>query len=198
MDLKNLDIEFLLDKSGSMTQCDCPGGKSRWVSAQETTLALATLAEKYDPDGITVVPFNNAFKVHEGVTATKVDQIFKEHVPMQSTDTAAALRDRLDAHFARRAAGGTKSTCLLVMTDGEPNDRTAVADAIVEATKKMTADEELAISFVQVGHDAEAAKFLQWLDDDLIGRGAKFDIVDTVNIEAITDIESLLQKAFAD
>lgn len=197
MDLKNLDIEFLVDKSGSMQTADCPGGKSRWLYGQETTLALATLAEKHDPDGITVVPFAGQFKVHEGVTAAKVAQVFQEHSPMGSTNTAAVLKARLDAHFDR---GGAKSTLILVLTDGAPDDQNAVADVIVAASKRMSRDEELAISFIQIGLDPDASKFLQFLDDGLTGRGAKFDIVDTVKIADVENfsIEQFIEKAFAD
>ena len=200
MDLKNLDIEFLVDKSGSMLVNDCPGGKTRWDYSQETTFALATLAQKYDPDGITVVPFAGSFKVYESTTAAKVGQIYQENSPQGSTNTAAVLKSRLDAYFDRKAKGGAKSTCLLVMTDGAPDDQQAVADVIVAATKKMDADEELAINFIQVGLDPEASKFLTWLDDGLVAKGAKFDIVDTVKIADVENftIEQLIEKTFAD
>jgi uncharacterized protein with von Willebrand factor type A (vWA) domain len=197
MDLKNLDIEFLVDKSGSMSTRDCPGGKSRWDYGQETTLALASLAEKHDPDGITVVPFATQYKVHEGVTSAKVTQVFQEHYPMGGTNTAGVLKARLDAHFAR---GGAKPTLILVLTDGAPDDQNSVADVIVAATKRMSRDEELAINFIQIGQDAEASKFLAFLDDNLVARGAKFDIVDTVKIADVENfsIEQLIEKSFAD
>jgi uncharacterized protein YegL len=200
MDLKNLDLEFLLDKSGSMTTGDCPGGKSRWSYGQETTLGLAKQMEAHDPDGITVVPFAGQFKTYEGVTAEKVAQIFKENAPAGSTDTAKVLKARLDAYFERKAAGKAKPTCILVMTDGAPDDQNAVADVIVEATKKMDEDGELAISFVQIGLDLEASKFLAFLDDGLTAKGAKFDIVDTVKLAEVENFtpEMLIEKAFAD
>lgn len=200
MDLKNLDIEFLLDKSGSMATNDCPGGKSRWQYAQETTTALATLAEKHDPDGITVVPFAGSYKVHEGVTAAKVAQVFQEHSPMGSTNTAAVLKARLDACFDRKAKGVGKSTCMFVLTDGAPDDQQAVADTIIAATKRMDRDEEIAIQFIQVGLDAGATAFLKYLDDNLVSKGAKFDIVDTVKIAEVENftIDALIEKSFAD
>ncbi len=200
LNLANLDIEFLLDKSGSMQTKDCPGNKSRWAYGQETTFALASLAEKHDPDGITVVPFAGGFKVHEGVTADKVDQIFKEHSPMGSTNTAAVLKGRLDAYFERKKAGNAKSLCLLALTDGAPDDQEAVAKTIIEATKKMDDDSEIAISFIQIGRDGEATKFLNYLDDSLTSKGAKFDIVDTLPISEVENlsIEELLSKAFSD
>lgn len=200
MDLKNLDIELLLDKSGSMTNRDCPGNKTRWEYGQETTLALATVAEKYDQDGITVVPFAGRFKVHEGVTSAKVTQVFQEHSPMGSTDTAGVLRNRLDAYFGRKGKGQAKSTVLLVLTDGAPDDMQAVADVIINATKNMDRDEEIAISFIQIGTDPAATKFLEFLDDGLQAKGAKFDIVDTLKIADVENltVEQLIEKAFTD
>lgn len=44
----------------------------------------------------------------------------------------------------------------------------------------MCKNEELSISFIQVGSDGKAAKYLNELDDDLEKSGAKFDIVDAM------------------
>lgn len=200
MKIENLDVEFALDKSGSMVNQDCPGGKSRWQYGQETTLALAHYTSKYDQDGITVVPFAGSFKVHEGVTPAVVNQIFQEHSPMGSTNTAAMLQNRLDAYFARKASGNTKPLALFVLTDGAPDDQNAVARTIIDATKKMDRDEEVAISFIQIGQDPEATKFLQRLDDQLSKEGAKFDIVDCLTISEVENLtpEQLIEKAFND
>lgn len=200
VDLKNLDIEILADKSGSMTGQDCPGNKSRWQFMQEYVTGIANSVEKYDENGINLVPFAGQFKVHEGVKATALDQLFKEHHCAGGTETALVLQDRLNAYFKRRDAGSTKPLCLLVFTDGEPNDKNAVAQVIIDATKRMNSDGEIAISFIQVGKDGAATQFLQWLDDGLTAKGAKFDIVDTVPVQELENIspEQLLQKAFAD
>jgi hypothetical protein len=53
----NRDYTLILDKSGSMSKTDQPGGRSRWVAAEESTLALARKCEKIDPDGLTVYTF---------------------------------------------------------------------------------------------------------------------------------------------
>ncbi len=71
---------------------------------------------------------------------------------------------------------------------------------IVDATKKMDADEEIAVSFIQAGDDPGARAFLESLDNDLQGQGAKFDIVDTKN-EAEMDnlsLEDILVAAVTD
>ena len=52
----------------------------------------------------------------------------------------------------------------------------------------MERDEELAISMIQVGSDPQATKFLQALDDQLQGVGAKFDICDTVTLDDLEDM----------
>jgi hypothetical protein len=44
------------------------------------------------------------------------------------------------------------------------------------------------VSLVQVGTDPQATRFLKVLDDDLVGAGARFDIVDTVTLDEMEDI----------
>jgi hypothetical protein len=44
----------------------------------------------------------------------------------------------------------------------------------------MNSDNDLSITFVQVGNDPSVDKWLQTLDNGLKARGAKFDIVDVI------------------
>ncbi len=187
--LENRDYTLIIDKSGSMATPDQKGGRSRWVAAQESTLALASKCEQFDPDGITIYLFSGRFKRYENVTASKVTQIFRENDPSGSTDLAAVLKHATDNYFERKAAGQTKPNgeTILVVTDGEPDDRKAVMKVIIEASRRMDRDEELAISFIQVGTDSQATKFLKILDDELQGAGAKFDICDTITIDDMED-----------
>ena len=73
--LTDRDYTLIIDKSGSMTRKDQRGGQSRWQVMQETTLALASKCEEFDPDGITIYTFSGRFKRYENVTADKVDLI---------------------------------------------------------------------------------------------------------------------------
>ncbi|BAY21981.1 von Willebrand factor type A [Calothrix sp. NIES-2100] len=188
--LDNRDYTLIIDKSGSMATPDQKGGRSRWVAAQESTLALASKCEQFDPDGITIYVFSGKFKRYENVTSAKVAQIFRENDPSGTTDLAGVLKHATDDYFQRKAANQTKPNgeTILVVTDGEPDDRKAVMKVIIEASRKMDRDEELAISFIQVGTDAQATRFLKVLDDDLQGAGAKFDICDTVTMEDMEDM----------
>jgi uncharacterized protein with von Willebrand factor type A (vWA) domain len=188
--LENRDYTLIIDKSGSMATPDQKGGRNRWVTAQESTLALASKCEQFDPDGITVYVFSGRFKRYENVTSGKVLQIFCENDPSGTTDLASVLKHATDNYFERKASGQTKPNgeTILVVTDGEPDDRKAVMKVIIEASRRMERDEELAISFIQVGKDAQATRFLKVLDDELEGAGAKFDICDTITMEDMEDL----------
>ena len=200
--LQNRDYTVIIDKSGSMSIPDQPGGRTRWDEAKESTMAVARKCEEFDPDGITVYIFSGRFKRYDNVTVDKVKQIFKENEPMGRTNLAGVLDDALKSYFQRKASGETKpeGETILVVTDGEPDDRKAVMRAIVEASRKMDRDEELAISLIQVGNDAEATRFLKALDDELEGVGAKFDIVDTVSLDDMEDmtLSEVLLNAITD
>lgn len=183
--VEDRDYTLIIDKSGSMSINDRPGGKTRWESARESTLALAKECEKIDPDGITVYLFSMRFRRYDNVTADKVNKIYAENDPMGRTDLASVLYDAVDNYFERKAAGQAKANgeTILVITDGEPDDYKAVMRVIIEASRKIERDEELGISLIQVGNDRKATQFLKALDDQLESAGAQFDIVDTITMD---------------
>ncbi|MGL5197197.1 MAG: vWA domain-containing protein [Chroococcales cyanobacterium] len=200
--VENRDYTLIIDKSGSMSIPDQPGGKTRWEVAQESTLALARKCEEFDPDGITIYLFSGRFQRYDNVTAAKVAQIYQENEPMGRTNLAAVLQDAVNQYFQRKSSGQTKPNgeTILVVTDGEPDDRKAVMEVIIKATRQMDRDEELAMSFIQVGNDSQATRFLKALDDDLQGVGAKFDIVDTMTMDEMeeTPLKEVLLRAIVD
>ncbi len=202
MGMEDKDYTLIIDKSGSMSTPDQPGGRSRWDAAQESTLALARKCEQFDSDGITVYLFSSRFRRYDNVTSSTVVQIFQENDPAGSTNLAAVLQDATNRYFERKAAGKTKAggEIILVITDGEPDDRKGVMRAIIEASRRMDRDEELGISIIQVGSDATATRFLKALDDELQGAGAKFDICDTLTIDDMADmtLAEVLMNAIAD
>jgi uncharacterized protein with von Willebrand factor type A (vWA) domain len=188
--MSDRDYTLIIDKSGSMSTPDQAGGRSRWEIAQESTIALARKCEQFDPDGITLYVFSGRFKRYENVTTAKVAQIFQENDPAGTTNLAGVLLDATNNYFQRKASGQTKPNgeTILVITDGEPDDRKAVFEVIINASRQMEKDEELAISLIQVGTDPQATKFLKALDDQLQGVGAKFDICDTITLEDLEEM----------
>jgi vWA found in TerF C terminus len=188
--LENRDYTLIIDKSGSMATKDKAGGLSRWQIMQESTLALASKCEELDADGMTVYLFSGKFKRYDNVTSTKVSTIFQENEPNGRTDLASVLKDATNNFFQRKAQGQIPANgeIILVVTDGEPDDRKAVMQVIIDASQKLDRDEELAVTFIQVGTDEAATKFLTILDDDLGRAGAKFDIVDTITMHDMEDL----------
>lgn len=102
--VQNRDYTLIIDKSGSMIKIDRPGGKSRWLQMQESTLALAGKCDTIDPNGITV-----------------------------------------NLYFKNKSCPGET---ILVITDGEPDARKAVMKVIIDASRRIEKDEQLAISFI--------------------------------------------------
>ncbi len=200
--IQERDYTLIIDKSGSMSTPDQAGGRSRWEIMQESTLALARKCEQFDPDGMTVYLFSGKFKRYDDVTSDKIAQIFMENDPAGTTNLAAVLKDATENYFKRKAAGQTKTNgeTILVVTDGEPDDRKAVFEVIINASRQMEKDEELGISIVQVGSDAQATKFLKALDDQMESIGAKFDICDTVTLDDMEDMSlaEILTNAISD
>ena len=202
MMIKDRDYTLILDKSGSMSKREPNADKSRWQSAEESTLALARKCEQFDPDGLTVYLFSSRFKRYDNVTSEKVEQIFLENDPVGSTNLTAVLEDAFRDYFERKAKGKTKANgeTILVITDGEPDDRRSVIESIINASRKLDRDEELAVSFIQVGQDLSAREFLKALDDQLLKVGAQFDIVDTITMDEMAEMSltEVLMKAIED
>lgn len=200
--MSDRDYTLIIDKSGSMSTPDQAGGRSRWDIAQESTLALARKCEQFDPDGITLYVFSGRFKRYENVTSAKVAQVFMENDPAGTTNLAGVLQDATKNYFQRKATGQTKPNgeTILVITDGEPDDRKAVFEVIIQASRQMERDEELGISIIQVGSDPQATKFLKALDDQMQSIGAKFDICDAITLDDMEDMSlaDVLMNAITD
>lgn len=192
----NLKRDYVLavDASSSMGM-PLPNGQTRWAAVAEAAFGLAQAVEKLDPDGIEVYTFASKIREFGSATAVTVAEIFNNNEPFGSTNLAGLLNEVLLKKWQPEVP-----LTLLVITDGQPDDKAAVAQAIVAATKKMSLDEQLAITFVQIGNDAGATSFLKFLDDELTGMGAKFDVVDTFPATSFGDrsIEDVLIAAIQD
>lgn len=186
--LANRDYTLIIDKSGSMAQRDQIGGRSRWAAAREGSQAFAAKCEQLDADGMTLYVFGSRFRRYDNVSAARVERVFEENEPCGGTDLAGVLSHAFDAYFARKSKGRAKPETIVVLTDGEPDDQRAVIKTIVAASRRIERDEELAVSFVQVGKDECARRFLKLLDDELVSAGAPFDICDTVTLDEAEEL----------
>ncbi len=200
--LEDRDYTLIIDKSGSMATTEQKNGRTRWEILQESTFALASKCEYFDHDGITVYVFSNTFQRYDHVTSAKVKQVFAEHQPGGTTNLAGVLQNTINNYFQRKVEGKTKKNgeIILVVTDGEPCDRQAVIETIINATQRIDRPEELGISLIQVGSDPNVTKFFTALDDLLPTIGAKFDICDTVTLDQIEEMSlvDVLMNALID
>jgi len=180
------DYIIILDKSGSMTG-------AKWKEAQRALQKLAPFVCRADPDGITFYLFSNDFVKYKHIKEEKnVTKIFSKVQPGGGTALHKVLKAAIDEHFSD---GGP--TTILVITDGSPDSKDKVVKVIERASNKIDKDEELSITFIQIGDDDGAARFLKQLDDELEG---KFDIVDTVTSEEMhgMSFEEMIYKSIND
>ncbi|MBS2010980.1 MAG: VWA domain-containing protein [Cyanobacteria bacterium SZAS TMP-1] len=204
VDFANLDVAIAVDTSGTMRIADAIKGSplTRLEATKENAVALAAELEKHDPDGITVARFASKVRIYDGVTESKVEEIFLEFRPMGNTNTKEALEQLIKLFLGKRAAAGAaaKAACIIVFTDGEPDDKVGVAQVIIDATKQIKSRTELGILFVQVGEDPGATAYLAKLNNDLESAGALYDIVAVCKLGDLEDVspQELIEMAFND
>lgn len=185
----NRDYTLIIDKSSSLNNDDGTG-KSRWEIAQESTIALAEKCDEIDPDGITVYLFSGRFRRYDNVNADKIREIYAQNEPMGKSDLKSVLQDALDNYFQRKSEGKAKENgeTILIITDDIPDEPKEIIRTIIDATNKIDKDEELGISFIQIGQDRKAKEYFKALDDLLQTAGAKFDIVDTITMDEMSQM----------
>lgn len=184
---------FAVDVSGSMGHNDCPGGMTRIDFLKEKVKLFATEASKWDEDGIDILTFGHQVKVYQGVSAEKADEIISPLTANEgSTDTAGVIKKAYELH----KSGSYEQSVLFIATDGAPNSKEAVQQAIIDITNDVKDEREFNISFLTVGQiDAGLRSFLTSLDDDL--KSAKYDIVDVKELESV-DFMSAFMGALND
>jgi len=162
----------IVDKSGSMEG-------ARWAEAQKALATLAPQCCAADPDGMTLYFFSHA-GTFPRTDHIKNPQIIADAFKKQRPDGGTCLHGVLDHVFREHFERGRAPTTILIITDGSPDNEQAARKVIIDAANAVLNDNELSISFIQIGNDHAATKFLNDLDNHL--RGAKFDIVDAVTV----------------
>jgi uncharacterized protein YegL len=177
---KGDQVQFLIDRSGSMDTSDCDGD-TRYHYAKEKVKAFVRGAAKYDPDGVSIHFFNNRVETHQNVaTVEQIDALIDQHRPGGGTATDLAIQAAWKEHTVTKSAG----TYVFIITDGEPSDPGAVQKQIVNITNSMGSPEEFRLAFLTVGvQSSELKAWLSALDSDL--KGAKYDIVSVEELDKV-------------
>ncbi len=189
--LSNYDVAVIIDKSGSMQTCDCPGGLSRWEFCREQLLNLTNQAASAFRSGITVALFSSDYHIFPNVNFAAVSQIFASNEPDGGTYLAGPMREILGHYFAERDNNksmqlSTKPLLIEVVTDGEPSDKGALERVICDATQRMTSPREVNIQFLQIGNDYDGSRVLNELQTRLVpDDGAQYGIVSVEPFQAV-------------
>jgi len=156
----------MIDKSASM-KAPTKTNKNRWGQSSVVTASLALACLTASPEGINVYFFGSKGKLDsfQGIKDQKqVLDLYAKIVPNGTTCLEGALSAAFKSHFARDVTVRAKvPTSILIITDGEPDSKSAVIDELIAGSKKCTNNKEISVSFLQVGNDAQCEIFFKKL-----------------------------------
>lgn len=170
-------FDFILvgDDSGSMVETDEDGG-SRWNALKLVAKTLGFWSTLMDPDGIVVRMFNNNLEGKgDGVkTLNDFDALFNTISDpgrtRYTTPMGECLSSILEKDIFPLVDRGdlARPVIIVTITDGCPNNKSRVYDAIKGAKLKVGGtkygEKAICFSFAQVGCDTSAQKWLGKLD----------------------------------
>ena len=187
----NRDWIILVDASLSMNTPDCPGGASRWAFVQEVMGLVATIASKYDPDGIDMMLFGGLNPIlHKNVKMEDLGALMPSGPTEMSTCTGKALDQVFNDYFT---AGAAAPMGVIVLTDGQASDRPVVEQALKNLATAAGNGETVGVGFWQIGSDQSAAKDLEYYDNSL----GEIDVVDTATMEELMANLGTLEQLMA-
>ena len=166
--LKGYDTRFLVDDSDSMVG-------PRWTTTKEVMARIASIAVKYDKNGVDVRFFNEDVEDEDRLnldSAQKVMGLFENLEPEGSTPTADILEVELNEYLHDyKNNRHIKCLNLIVITDGAPSPGQDVEGVIVKYARMLAQQDapplQVGIQFVQIGDEKGAKDFLDSLDNDL-------------------------------
>jgi Mg-chelatase subunit ChlD len=174
--LSDYNFIVLVDHSGSMKEQihRVPGSQSGstkldWVKSNMNT--FANFLAGHCKSGITLIPFNGSFQVIPLNSAWSVSS----EVNRLNAEGGTNLGDPLD-EAVHIALSSRKNQMIVVLSDGMSNLGPSLEETIIQATKVVPAGEVVA-SFLQIGAGGGEA-IIRNLDDNLVSKGAAYDMVD--------------------
>ena len=195
IDFDRLAVYLLADLSGSMKS------EKRLQNAQEIGMMLATEMAEIDDDGkIHFVTFGGRVKEIGPSTPDEIQKYFDTAKPLGSTPMGEAINVIQDDIIQRLTGLEAAHQLVVIITDGEPDKQSEVVNSIIEISKHITHDSQIAILFIQVGSDETARKYLETLDDGIAKYTNGFDIVDTMHFTDAAKLTAreLILHAFND
>lgn len=174
---------IIVDRSGSMTTGDGLM-KTRWDSARKAVEKLVDAVFKYDTDGrVPLYLFDDQVEfVGECTNSSQIKGVFESYKPRGTTKLAECLDAAMKTYLAKNRVDAEflPGTTFIVILDGTTDSNESVKTVINHyadpANGYIKSHTDAAISFLRIGDDPGAIKFLQELDD---GSPEYPDIIDT-------------------
>lgn len=167
--LEDHDLGLIIDRSGSMTTQDCPGGLSRWdwccMEATELAQAAAQAASSIDAS-----IFNTMYLTYQHIKPSQIPEIFSINRPGGGTEPAYAIEEQMENYFN---GGRKKPLTIVVVTDGLPNHPQNVAQILRDESRKIKYQGELTITFLLIGDEVDVPRLRHFL-----GLSEKSSVVD--------------------
>ena len=183
--LEDRDYTIIIARSDASRHHQHPWYQE-WIEAQASLIDLAKKCQQFDSDGITLYEASTPMWKYKNSNVARLAEILQRQntEPDSAKPTEINLEEALKASFSDYFASkpnpkGKKGAIIVAVLDQKPANPTAVAEIIVSAANKIDKDEEIGVSFIQIGDDLKTREFLTDLDTHLQDRGARFDIVDT-------------------
>eukprot|EP01036_Dinobryon_divergens_P031692 gene31692-41137_t len=173
--------------------------QQRWDNAKETVAILAPLACKCDSNGISLYFFSDSYIKYPNIQSSETVEILfgmEENQFQGGTALHKVLSDSIKPDTVHSNGERAKPETILIITDGAPDDPTAVEQIIIHATRNpriMRSGNDLSISIILIGDDSAAVTWLQGLENRLRVNGALFDVVDIIHCD---DLANDIKKVF--
>ncbi|MEG4441031.1 hypothetical protein QUB47_26830 [Microcoleus sp. AT9_B5] len=183
--LEDRDYTIIIARSDASRDPQHPWYQE-WVEAQASLIDLAKKCQEFDSDGITVYEASTPMWKYKNSNVARLAEILqRQNTEPDSAKPAVinleeALKETFSDYFSKKTNNrGKKGAIIVAVIDQKPENTAAVAEILVNAANTIDKDEEIGVSFIQIGDDLKTREFLTDLDTNLQGRGARFDIVDT-------------------
>lgn len=143
------DYVMFIDKSGSMAG-------ARWQEARKAVETLAPQVTRACPQGVSLYFFNDTCVRIDGVTtAEQVHGFFGKEKPDRGTNLLLALKHAFDIHFQKQ-----RPETWLIITDGAPDRPTHVYELLRQCHGMFKNQNEVTVSFIQIGASDDATGYL--------------------------------------
>ncbi|QQR57374.1 MAG: VWA domain-containing protein [Candidatus Melainabacteria bacterium] len=164
--LKEFDIVFVVDRSGSMFNPLASTGKARWQWVKEQIPQFCSEAQKRSQITFTLCLFNNKCTIEKNLSADDVRRSLYDTVTTGSTDLASAFKEVLRTH-----TDSGKPVMLIVLTDGQTLSSGDSENVILNFADHATAGKRFQLVCIQSGQEQEGARFISALKRDCASRG---------------------------